>query len=104
MHISQIESFGDVVILGLIETLLCRIMKCFFFSFNNVNVYPIKIHWVVTKYGLGSWNQIPVIATMEECQVNMFTTEQSGGRFMTKCPFNKHSGDETLFIFEIASC
>lgn len=51
MHISQIESFGDVVILGLIETLLCRIMKCFFFSFNNVNVYPIKIHWVVTKYG-----------------------------------------------------
>ena len=48
MHISQIESFGDVVILGLIETLLCRIMKCFLFSFNNVNVYPIKIHWVVT--------------------------------------------------------
>lgn len=53
---------------------------------------------------VGSWNQIPVIATIEECQVNMFTTEQSGGRFMTKCPFNKHSGDETLFIFEIASC
>ena len=51
MHISQIESFGAVVILGLIETLLCRIMKCFFFSFNNVNVYPIKIHWVLTKYG-----------------------------------------------------
>lgn len=50
MHISQIESFGDVVILGLIETLLCRIMY-FTLSFNNVNVYPIKIHWVVTKYG-----------------------------------------------------